>query len=129
METESQFVAIIRVWAAMAWADGIIAEAEAIGLRRLIERTNALTEEERQTALGFLDNRVELDAARLAELNPELRKGVYRAAVRLAAIDQHIADSERTLLLRLREALALDEATARELESSVPLFQQTQAPA
>ena len=43
---ESQILSVIRVWAAVAWADGVLAEAEAEGLRRLI-RTAELTADER----------------------------------------------------------------------------------
>src|SRR5205814_8374401 len=33
---ESQLLSVIRMWAAVAWADGVLAEPEAEGLRRLI---------------------------------------------------------------------------------------------
>ena len=33
---ESQFLSVIRVWASMAWADGVIHDAEAQALRRLM---------------------------------------------------------------------------------------------
>ena len=39
-------------------------------------------------AAGYLENQVELDTATLAALGKEAREGIYRAAVRLSAIDQ-----------------------------------------
>ena len=46
---ETQILSVIRVWAAVAWADGVLAEAEADGMRRLI-RSADLTPEEREIA-------------------------------------------------------------------------------
>ena len=46
---ESQILSVIRMWAAVAWADGAMAEAEAESLERLI-RTAELTLDERAGA-------------------------------------------------------------------------------
>ncbi len=120
---ESQFLSIIRVWAALAWADDVIADSEAAAMKRLIERAKVLTEEERATAYGFLTRKVELDTTNLAGLSPQVREGIYNAAARLAAIDQEFAEAERTLLNRLRHGLGLSEQKAREIESSYPILQ------
>ena len=37
---ESPTLTVIRVWAAVAWADGVIAPAEADGFRRLIDASS-----------------------------------------------------------------------------------------
>ena len=50
---ESQILSVIRMWAAVAWADGMLAEAEAEGLRRLI-RAAELTADERAAAMQLL---------------------------------------------------------------------------
>jgi hypothetical protein len=76
---ESQIVSVIKVWAAVAWADGMLAEAEAEGMRRLI-RTADLTNDERATALSYLEQRTDLPEIYLKNLNPESRRGIYRAA-------------------------------------------------
>jgi uncharacterized membrane protein YebE (DUF533 family) len=115
----TDYLSVIRIWAATAWADGVIAEAEAAAMKRLIEAAD-LDASERETALGWLDAPVELDGIDLEGLSDEARSGIYRAAARLAAVDLDVAESERAFLGRLREALALDEATAREIEKSVP---------
>ena len=46
---ESQILSVIRMWAAVAWADGVLAEAEAEGMRRLIRNAD-LTDDERAAA-------------------------------------------------------------------------------
>jgi uncharacterized tellurite resistance protein B-like protein len=118
---ESHYLSVIRVWAALAWADGVVVDAEAEALRRLIERAPQLQPEEREQALGFLDHRVELDVGALAGLARETRAGIYRSAVQLAAIDQDFADSERHFLERLREGLGMSVAEAGALETGVSL--------
>lgn len=119
---ESQFLSVIRIWAALAWADGVIVEAESAALTRLIKRSPSLSEAERRTALGFLEHRVELNVEGLTGLSADLRRGIYRTAVGLAVIDQEFPEAERRFLQRLRQALDVDEATAAEIESAFPLI-------
>jgi len=88
-------------------------------MRRLID-TAELTEEERRRARGYLTSRVGLDTIGLETLSMDARAGIYRAAVRLAGVDQEIADPERALLERLREGLELDARMAREIEDAIP---------
>jgi uncharacterized membrane protein YebE (DUF533 family) len=116
---ESQLLNVIRVWAAVAWADGVLAEAEAEGMRRLI-RTADLTSAERTAALGFLEARVELADVQLANLNPESRRGIYRAACRMAMVDHVFASAERKMLDRLQSVLGIPGDIAHEIEADVP---------
>ena len=116
---ESQYLSVIRIWAAVAWADGVIADAEAAAMKRLVEGAD-LTAEERDTALGWLENKVELDTANVSGLSEEARHGIYRAAARLAAVDLDVADEEKSFLERLREGLEIDEATAKDIVKAVP---------
>lgn len=116
---ESQILSVIRVWAAVAWADGVLAEAEAEGLRKLI-RTADLTEDERRNAARFLDGRIELPNVYLQNLNPESRRGIYRAACRMAVVDHVFAHAERKLLDRLQTLLAIPPDIATEIEADVP---------
>ncbi len=118
---ESQYLSVIRIWAALAWADDKIVDAEAAAMKRLVESAD-LTDEERQTALSWLDTKVELDTAGIAGLSSDARQGIYRAAGRLAAVDLEIADEERAFLDRLRDGLEIDEETAKELEKGVPML-------
>lgn len=113
---ESPYMSVLRVWVALAWADGVIAPAEAEALRRLIA-VAPIEEPERATALAWLEEPIDLDASRVKQLGTESRHGVYQAAVRLARIDLNLAVQERALLERLREALDIDAATAAAIES------------
>ena len=116
---ESQILSVIRVWAAVAWADGLLAEAEADGLRRLI-RTADLTTDERSAALTFLGARTELPDVYLQNLTPEARRGIYRAACRMAVLDHVFASAERRMLDRLQGMLGIPGDIAQEIEADVP---------
>ena len=116
---ESQILNVIKVWAAVAWADGVLAEAEAEGMRRLI-RTADLTNEERSAAMAYLETRAEMPELYLKNLNPESRRGIYRAACRMAVVDHVFANAERRMLDRLRDVLAIPADIAGEIEADVP---------
>src|SRR5688500_554360 len=116
---DSPFLNVIRIWAATAWADGKLADAESHALRRLIDGAE-LDDAERETARGFLDSKVELDEGGLAALSLDARRGVYRAACRMAALDRDVAQAEREMLDRLRDGLGLPGDEAREIEKSIP---------
>lgn len=118
---ESQMLTVIRVWAAVAWADGVIAPAEADGFRRLID-ASALTDEERAIARHFLIEKVELSEASLSHLSHDARAGIYRAACRMALVDSEIAAAERVLLERVRTKLSIPFDVAQQIEAQVPGF-------
>jgi uncharacterized membrane protein YebE (DUF533 family) len=107
------------MWAAIAWADGVLAEAEADGMRRLL-RTADLTPDERAQASRFLDEHVALPDTYLTSLSPEARRGIYRAGCRMAVVDRVFSQSERSLLERLRDLLGIPTDIAREIEADVP---------
>ncbi len=115
----SQLLSVIEVWAAVAWADGSLAEAEARGLRTVIKGAE-LSDDERATAMRFLDRRVELPDAYLAGMSPDARRGVYRAACRMAIVDHVFTATERSLLDRLLGRLGIPPELAAEIESEVP---------
>lgn len=116
---ESQILSVIRVWAAVAWADGGLVEPEAEGLRRLI-RSADLTAAERGAATRVLDGEVSLPDAYLANLDPEARRGIYRAACRMAIVDRALTSKERGVLNKLRVLLAVPDAIADDIESKLP---------
>jgi uncharacterized membrane protein YebE (DUF533 family) len=116
---ESQIVSVIRVWAAVAWADGVLAEAEAEGLRRLIRNAD-LTAGERTDATKLLDAKIELPQLYLQNVNAEARRGIYRAACRMAIVDHVFAHAERKMLDRLQTMLGIPKEIAREIEADVP---------
>src|SRR5438270_13708247 len=116
---ESQILSVIRVWAAVAWADGVLAEAEAEGLRRLI-RTADLTPDERTAALKYIEAKVDLPDVYLNNLSPDSRRGIYRAACRMAVVDHVFASAERRMLDRLQGQLAIPQEIAQEIEADIP---------
>jgi uncharacterized membrane protein YebE (DUF533 family) len=116
---ESQILSVIRVWAAVAWADGMLAEAEAAGLRKLIRKAE-LTPDERASATKLLDRRITLPGVYLRNLNPEARRGIYRAACRMAVVDHVFAHAEREMLDRLQGLLGIPNEIAVEIEADVP---------
>jgi len=116
---ESQLLSVIRMWAAVAWADGVLAEPEAEGLRRLI-RTADLTPDEREASAKFLDTEVALPETYLTQMSPESRRGVYRAACRMAVVDHVFSDTEKKMLANLRQLLAIPDDVASEIEADVP---------
>ena len=116
---ESQILSVIRMWAAIAWADGVLAEAEAEGLRRLIRNAD-LSTDERTAASRLLEEHIQMPEAYLTSMSPESRRGVYRAACRMAIVDHVFSDTERQMLVKLRELLAIPAETALEIEADVP---------
>lgn len=116
---ESQILSVIRMWAAVAWADGVMTETEVDSLSRLI-RTAELTDEERAAALGFIDTRTGLPETYLTNLSPEARRGIYRAACRMAVVDHVFSVTERALLDRLRNLLGVPTDVALEIEADIP---------
>jgi uncharacterized membrane protein YebE (DUF533 family) len=116
---ETQILSVIRVWAAIAWADGVMAEAEADGLRKLIAGTE-LSAAEKTAASKFVDTSVDLPERLLHDLEPAARRGVYRAACKMAIVDHVFAKSERSMLDRLRTHLGIPADIAAEIEADVP---------
>jgi uncharacterized membrane protein YebE (DUF533 family) len=119
---DTQIVSVIRVWAAVAWADGVLAEAEAEGLRRLIRNAD-LTSEERTAASKFIDDKVALVETNLQNVNAEARRGIYRAACRMAIVDHVFAHAERKMLDKLQGMLGIPKEIAHEIEADIPGLQ------
>lgn len=116
---ESEVLSVIRMWAAVAWADGVLADTEAEALRRLI-RTGDMRADERTEAERLLEENVALPERYLTDLSPESRRGVYRAACRMAVVDHVFSTTERNMLDRLRALLGVPDDIAREIEFDIP---------
>src|SRR5262245_14857518 len=116
---ESQILSVIRMWAAVAWADGVMSETETESLSRLI-RTADLTDTERAAAREFLGTKTGLPETYLTNLSPEARRGIYRAACRMAVVDHVFSTTERALLDRMRNLLGIPADIALEIEADVP---------
>jgi tellurite resistance protein len=116
---ESSILSVIRMWAAVAWADGVMSETETESLSRLI-RTADLTDSERAAARTFIETRTGLPETYLTNLTPDAKRGVYRAACRMAVVDHVFSVTERALLDRMRNLLGIPAEIARAIEAEVP---------
>ncbi len=116
---ESSILSVIRMWAAVAWADGVMSETETESLSRLI-RTADLTDSERAAARTFIETRTGLPETYLTNLTPDAKRGVYRAACRMAVVDHVFSVTERALIDRMRNLLGIPAEIAREIEAEVP---------
>ncbi len=117
-EGESQFLSVIRVWAALAWADNVIQDSEREAITKLVSVAK-LEEADRDTAMSFLESKVELDVGPIANLPAEAGHGIYKAALRLALVDLDMAEEEAVMLTRLRKGLGIDDDTAASIEKSL----------
>ena len=117
MRDEEMFLEVVRLWAATAWSDGVMADNEQRLLVGLIRGAN-VGEATRETALRLLAQPLRLEDAPIDHLGEKERTGVYRTACKLTTVDGEIAALERTFLGRLREHLKLDEATANDIEQN-----------
>jgi hypothetical protein len=106
----------VRLWAAAAWADGVLHPTEAAALRRLIDASEDLTADERKAAFRLLDGPPAVDVAEVRALRPEAREGVYRAALDIVRLDRVVAPEEEAFLTRLRLVLDLDEKILARIE-------------
>jgi len=116
---ESQILNVIRVWAAIAWADGAPSPEEVLGLRRLV-RTAELTDAERAAAARFISEPVTMPEVEMSALSPMARRGIYSVGCRVAVVDHVFSRTERHLLNHLRELLGIPEESAKEIEAEVP---------
>ncbi len=116
---ENNFLAAIKIWAAMAWADGVISAEEALAMKAIIQ-VGKLTDDDRKTALAWLDEKVELDTTGLGDMSEADKRTLYLSAAQVAAIDNEVADAEKAFLARLRKALVIDDVAAKEIHDEIP---------
>ncbi len=120
MSTDNPFLQVFRVWAGMAWADGVIDPREASAMKTLINQAG-LEDGVRDQALSYLSEQVELDLEAVGKLPESAREGIYQAAARLAMVDQNLASGERAFLDQLRGALSLSDERVAAIEQDVGL--------
>ena len=107
---------ILRLWAAAAWADGVLHPTEAAALKRFIEASDDLSADDRKEAFRLLDGPTAVDVAEVRALRPEAREGVYRAALDIVRLDRVVVPEEEAFLKRLRLVLDLDEKILARIE-------------
>jgi tellurite resistance protein TerB len=113
METST----IVRLWAAAAWADGVLHPAEAAALRRLIDASDDLGGERRAEALALLDGPPDVKLDEVQALGPVAREGVYRAALGIVRLDGKVTADEEEWVAKLRNRLHFDETILKKIEA------------
>jgi uncharacterized membrane protein YebE (DUF533 family) len=118
---ESQTLTVIRLWAAIAWADGWLSESEGVALRKLIDHAG-LDPAEKELAEGLLAKQTPLpdDMPSPNSMTDEARAGIYRAACRMAVVDQEFADEERAVLEHLKVRLQIPNEVSKKIEAEIP---------
>jgi uncharacterized membrane protein YebE (DUF533 family) len=106
----------LRLWAAAAWADGVLHPAEEAALKRFIEASDDLSADDRKEAYRLLEGPPAVDVAEVRALRPEAREGVYRAVLDIVRLDRVVAPEEEAFLNRLRQVLDLDEKILARIE-------------
>jgi len=117
-EQQSKFMQAAQLWAAAAWSDGVISDEERVGMVVIIKLAE-LDEEDKAMAMGWLENKVDLDDLNIAGTPVEDRAKIYTSALRVVMLDNTLAETEKAFLGRLRDALDIDEATAAELRKNL----------
>ena len=120
MNDSNHLLTAVKLWAAAAWADGVIVEAEAMTMRAIIAAAK-LTDEERALASTWLETKVNLEEVGLARIPREERLHIYSVACGVATMDKDVAADERAFLDRLAGALQIDDADAAKARSAAGL--------
>ncbi len=110
---------MLRLLAAVSWADGELAEGESAALGRLINAAD-LDDSERDIARSWIAAPVEIDEGDVGALSENQRLATYQAALRIALSDDELGEQERVLLDRVRLALGLSAEQALEIEAEMP---------
>jgi uncharacterized membrane protein YebE (DUF533 family) len=111
MGDTNHLLTAVKVWAAAAWADGVIVESEAMTMKAIIEVAR-LSDAEKATARGWIDRKVTLEDVELDKIPASERVHIYSVACGMVAFDKDVAAAERGFLDRLGKALAISDADA-----------------
>jgi uncharacterized membrane protein YebE (DUF533 family) len=112
-----QVLLALEVWIAAAWADGVITEAEEAGMKAVINIAK-LSDQERETAMGWLKHKVSLDDVNVSQIPPGERVNIFAAALGVVAMDEDVHAAEKQVLERLQIALQIDDKTASTIRKS-----------
>jgi uncharacterized tellurite resistance protein B-like protein len=97
---------LLRVLAAAAWIDGEVQDKERAFIERLLEKL-PLGDDERKTALGYLDTPPHPAEVDPSKIPPEYREGLVKLVWQLVGADDKVEDEELAMVKEL-EALLLD---------------------
>ncbi|MCA9675960.1 MAG: DUF533 domain-containing protein [Kofleriaceae bacterium] len=111
MSDQDYLLTAFKVWAAAAWADGVIVDAERATMQAIIAASK-LSDEQRAVATGWLAAPVTVDDAELAKIPEHERLHIYSVACGVAAMDRDVAAAEQAFVERLATALGISKADA-----------------
>jgi uncharacterized membrane protein YebE (DUF533 family) len=120
MTDSKHLLTAIKAWAAVAWADGKIVEAERMTMTAIIGLAK-INDADRKIAMAWLDEPVKLEDLALDRIPNTERIHIYSVACGVAAMDKDIAQAERTFLEKLATALSLDAAEAQQARKAAGL--------
>jgi uncharacterized membrane protein YebE (DUF533 family) len=120
MSDTKHLLTAIKTWAAVAWADGKIVEAERMTLKAIIAAAR-ITDDERKIAAVWIDEPVKLADLNLDRIPPSERIHIYSVACGMSAMDKEIAAAERSFLDKLATALDISADDAKKARAGAGL--------
>jgi len=120
MNDSKHLLTAIKAWAAVAWADGKIVDAERLTMSAIISVAK-ISDEDRVIAMAWLDEPVKLDDLSLDRIPASERLHIYSVACGVAAMDKDIAAAERTFLDKLATALGVSADDAKKARTAAGL--------
>lgn len=120
MNDSKHLLTAIKVWAAAAWADGVIVPAEAMTMRAIISAAK-LTDSEKKVASMWIDQKVSLDDVAVDKIPADERLHIFSVACGVAAMDKDVAAAERGFLDRLATTLGLSTEDAKKARTGAGL--------
>ncbi len=120
MNDTRHLLTAIKTWAAVAWADGKLVEAERITMKAIIAASK-ISDEERKIATTWLDEPVKLADVALDRIPPDERVHIFSVACGVSAMDKDIAAAERVFLDKLATALGISAEDARKARAGAGL--------
>lgn len=120
MNESKHLLTAVKAWAAVAWADGKIVEAERLTMNAIISVAK-LTDDEKAIATAFLDEPVKLEDLALDRIPNDEKIHIYSVACGVANMDKDIAQAERTFLDKLASALQLGPDDAKKARAAAGL--------
>ncbi|HVK75437.1 MAG TPA: DUF533 domain-containing protein [Kofleriaceae bacterium] len=116
--SDNKVLLALQVWIAAAWADGVITEQEATGMRATIELAK-LSDADKAVARGWLTKKIDLDDINVSQIPKDDRTNIFTAALGVVAMDNKVGAAEHKFLDRLKIALQIDDVTAAEIRKRV----------
>lgn len=119
-DSSKHLLTAIKTWAAVAWADGKIVEAERLTMKAIVAVAR-ITDVEREVAAAWLDEPVKLSDLALERIPPSERLHIYSVACGVSALDKDVAKAERVFLDKLATALGLSAEDAKRARDGAKL--------